>query len=270
MGLKPTVEKGALNLLTASLIAALLVALGASAAVAAEGGAGDQAPAVEPAAMQALEAMSAYLRTLDSFSIKAEASADAVRDDGQKIQFDWNLSVDYAKGKGLKVDSVSPFRHLTYFYDYKHLTLFSPDMRYYASTEAQPTIVKTLDEVSARYGIEFPLADLFFWGTERLPANAIKSAVTIGPGRVHGEACRHYAYRQADVDFQLCIADGNHPLPLKLVITTTAQPEQPQYEVRMTWDLKPHLAADEFTFTPPRDALPVTFRPMPAVAAGKP
>jgi len=25
--------------------------------------------------------------------------------------------VNYAKGKGLKVDSVSPFRHLTYFYD---------------------------------------------------------------------------------------------------------------------------------------------------------
>jgi hypothetical protein len=90
-----------------AVAAALLVALGASAAVAAEGGVGDKAPAVEPAAMQALEAMSAYLRTLDTFSIKAEASADAVLDDGQKIQFDRDLSVDYAKGKGLKVDSVS-------------------------------------------------------------------------------------------------------------------------------------------------------------------
>jgi hypothetical protein len=253
-----------------AVAAALLVALGASAAVAAEGGAGYTAPAVEPAAMQALEAMSAYLRTLDSFSIKAEASADAVLDDGQKVQFDRDLRVDYAKGKGLKVDSVSPFRHLTYFYDYKHLTLFSPDLLYYASTEAQPTIAKTLDEVSARYGVELPLADLFFWGTERLPTDSIKSAVTIGPGRVHGDACRHYAYRQADVDFQLCITEGDHPLPLKLVITTTDQPEQPQYEVRMTWDLKPHVAADEFTFTPPRNALPVTFRPMPGVAAAKP
>jgi hypothetical protein len=253
-----------------AVVAALLAALSASAAVAAESGAGGQAPAVEPAAMHALMAMSAYLRTLDSFSIKAEASADAVLDDGQKVQFDWDLRVDYAKGKGLKVDRVSPFRHLTYFYDYKHLTLFSPDLLYYASTKAQPTIAKTLDEVSARYGIEMPLADLFFWGTERLPTDAIKSAMTIGPGRVHGDACRHYAYRQADVDYQLCIAEGDHPLPLKLVITTTDQPEQPQYEVRMTWDLKPHIAPDEFTFKPPRDALPVTFRPMPAVAAGKP
>ena len=247
---------------------ALLAALGASTALAAEGGAGDKAPAVEPAAVQALEAMSAYLRTLDSFSIKAESSADAVLDDGQKVQFDWDLSLDYAKGKGLKVDSVSPARHLTYFYDYKHLTLFSPDLHYYATTEAQPTIVKTLDEVSARYGVELPLADLFYWGTERLPADAITSAQTIGPGRVHGEACRHYAYREADVDFQLCIAEGDKPLPLKLVITTTDQPEQPQYEARMTWDLKPQLTAGEFTFTPPPDALPITFRPMPAVAAG--
>jgi hypothetical protein len=253
-----------------TVAATLLAALGASAAVAASGGAGDQAPAVEPAAIQALESMSAYLRTLDSFSIKAEASADAVLDDGQKVQFDRDLSVDYAKGKGLKVDSVSPFRHLTYFYDYKHLTLFSPDLLYYASTEAQPTIAKTLDEVSARYGVELPLADLFFWGTERLPTNVITSAVTIGPGRVHGDACRHYAYRQANADFQLCIAEGDHPLPLKLVITTTDQPEQPQYEVRMTWDLQPHIAADEFTFTPPRNALPVIFRPMPGVAAAKP
>ncbi len=247
---------------------ALLTALGASAAVAADGGEGNKAPAVEPAAVQALEAMSAYLRTLDTFSIKAETSADAVLDDGQKVQSDRDLTVDYAKGKGLKVDAISPIRHLTYFYDYKHLTLFSPDLRYYASTEAQPTIVKTLDEVSARYGIEMPLADLFYWGTERLPVDAITSAQTIGPGLVHGEKCQHYAYRQSDVDFQLCIAEGEHTLPLKLVITTTDQPEQPQYEARMTWDLHPKLAVGEFTFTPPENALPITFRPMPAVAAG--
>lgn len=249
-----------------AVAAALLAALGASTAVASDSDADKKAPTAEPVAIQALEKMSAYLRTLDSFSIKAEASADAVRDDGQKIQFDWDLNVDYAKGKGLKVDKESPLRRLTYFYDYKKLTLFSPDMLYYASTEAQPTIVKTLDEVSARYGLEMPLADLFYWGTERLPVDTITSAVTIGPGRVRGDPCRHYAYRQSDVDFQLCIAEGDRPLPLKLVITTTDQPEQSQYEARMTWNLKPHFAADEFTFTPPRDALPITFRPMPAAS----
>lgn len=249
---------------------ALLAGLAASTAFAAEGGSNDQAPAVEQAAVQALEAMSAYLRTLDTFSIKAEASADTVLDDGQKVQLDRDLTVDFAKGKGLKVDSASPLSHLTYFYDYKHLTLFSPDLRYYASTEAKPTVVGMLDEVSARYGIEMPLADLFYWGTERLPVDAITSAQTIGPGRVHGEPCRHYIYRQADVDFQLCITEGEHPLPLKLVITTTDQPERPQYEARLTWDLKPHLAADAFTFTPPADALPVTFRPMPAAATDNP
>jgi hypothetical protein len=31
---------------------------------------------------------------------EAEASADAVLDNGQKVQFDRDLSVDYAKGKG--------------------------------------------------------------------------------------------------------------------------------------------------------------------------
>lgn len=249
---------------------ALLAALGASVAVAAESGVGDQAPAVEPAAVKALEAMSGYLRTLDTFSIKAETSADEVLDDGQKVQFDRDLTLDYAKGRGLKVDAVSPLRHLTYFYDYKQLTLFSPDLGYYASTEAQPTIAKTLDEVSARYGIELPLADLFYWGTERLPVDAITSAQTIGPGLVHGDKCVGYAYRQTDVDFQLCIAEGEHPLPLKLVITTTDQPEQPQYEAHMTWDLQPQFADGAFTFTPPEHALPITFRPMPAVAAGNP
>lgn len=248
---------------------ALLAALGVNAAAAAEGATDDKAPTVNPAAVKALEGMSAYLRTLDAFSIKAESSADMVLDDGQKIQFDRDLTVDYAKGKGLKVDAVSPLTHLTYYFDYKNLTLFSPGLGYYASTEAKPTIAKTLDDVSTRFGIEMPLADLFYWGTERLPADAITSAETIGPGLVHGEACQHYAYRQADVDFQLCITEGEHPVPLKLVITTTDLPEQPQYEARMTWNLEPKLAADAFTFTPPENALPITFRPMPAVAAGK-
>ena len=51
----------------------------------------------------------------------------------------------------------------TLFYNGNRFVLFDHGQRYYASGDAPPTINDLLDDMSERYGVVLPLADLFRW-----------------------------------------------------------------------------------------------------------
>ena len=222
--------------------------------------------AVDPIAVEALGAMSAYLRSLQHFTIDADISKDEVIAGNGKLQFDHVLKVYYVKGEGLRMDSSSPRRHLEYFYNHKQFTLFTPRKQFYVTVDAPPTIAATMDAIEDKYDLSLPLSDIFYWGTAESPTDAIEAAFVVGTGTVRGQDCRHYAYRQADVDWQLCITEGDQPLPLKLVITTTDLAIQPQYVATMKWDLEPTIEAGiesgSFTFVPPEGASKINFNPV--------
>jgi len=241
---------------------ALAAALVGGSAAATETEAAATIPPVDPAAVNALEAMSSYLRSLPRYTIEADISKDKVIAGNGKLQFDHVLKIGYIKGKGMSMDSSSPQRHMQYFYNHKQFTLYTPRANFYSTVDAPATIPATLAAMENKFGVKLPLSDIFLWGTEAAPTDAIEAAFLVGTGRVNGRDCQHYAFRQAEVDWQLCIADGDAPLPLKLVITTTAIDIQPEYIATMTWDLKPDIEADSFTFVPPAGAAPITFQPV--------
>jgi len=211
----------------------------------------DAATAVDSAAIEALGAMSRYLRSLSQYAIDADITKDQVIDGNGKLQFDHELKILFARGKGLSIDSVSAQRQRQYFYNHQQITLYTPGKKVYTSVDAPATVGAAMALVEEKYGLTMPLSDIFYWGTDKLPTDDIEAAFFVGPGRVRGQDCRHYAYRQADIDWQLCIAAGDQPLPLKLVITTTDVAIQPQYSATLHWNLNPTIAADSFTFTPP-------------------
>jgi hypothetical protein len=222
----------------------------------------DATTAVDPAAIEAIGAMSRYLRSLSQYAIDADITKDQVIDGNGKLQFDHELKILFARGKGLSIDSMSAQRHLQYVYDHKQVTLYTPDKKVYVDIAAPAKIGAAMALVEEKYGLTMPLSDIFYWGTDKLPTAGIEAAFFVGPGRVRGQDCRHYAYRQADIDWQLCIANGDQPLPLKLVITTTDVDIQPQYSATLQWQLNPVISADSFSFTPPPDATKISIQPI--------
>ncbi len=217
-------------------------------------------PAIEQEAVDALEKMGQYLRSLNAFTIQADTAKDEVLEDGRKLQFDRQLDIAVSRKDGLRVRAHSGLRNRNFYYDGSTFTLYSPDTHYYASFPAPATIRETVDAAEIKYGITLPLADIFYWGTERAPVSDIQKAIVVGLGRVRGVDCTHYAYSAADVDWQLCIQPGDKPLPVKLVITTTAEPEQPQYAAVMQWELTPVFKEGTFTFVPPPEAAKISFQ----------
>jgi hypothetical protein len=213
--------------------------------------------------------MGAELRALKAFALRSETTTDEVLDNGQKVQFGGTVDFRVRRPNGLRVEVLSDRKQRQFFYNGKTLTLYGPTNGYYASIAAPPTIGELLQVLDQKYGLQFPLTDLFLWGTDKDGLDDIKSAIYIGPSRIGGVGCDHYVFRQADVDWQIWIERGKTPLPRKLVITTTSEPAQPQYVAVLKWDLAPKLDDKMFTFVPPKGAQRIELATTAALAAEK-
>lgn len=217
--------------------------------------------AIQPEAMAALTEMGNYLNSHKSFRVLSEMSMDEVLLTGQKILVtgttDYLTQLPHQLRISSKIEELG--RDNEYFFDGKTFTIYSKIDKFYASFDAPGTIGELLDIAQERYDVDIPLRDLFYWGTEKEKAEDIQAAEYIDNSRVNGTPCKHYAFRQEEVDWQIWIEDDSTPLPRKLVITSKLENGQPQYITTLTWDLAPKLADSLFVFTPPEDAHKIEF-----------
>jgi hypothetical protein len=206
---------------------------------------------VEPDAVQALTRMTAYLGTLNAFDIKAETSMDLIMTDGQKLKLDGANHYTVRRPDGFVIEVATPLKVRRLIYDGKSLTLLAPELGVYATVAAPATIRETMDEAGERYGLVVPLADLFRWmDPNQKDREPLLGAMLVGPSKVGGVDCDHYAYREEEVDWQIWIEKGARPIPRKIVIIDRLDPTRPQFEARLDWDLAPKLTNDTFAFRP--------------------
>jgi hypothetical protein len=217
-------------------------------------------PAVDPDAIAALNRMGAFLRAQTSMRITAEMSTDDVLDSGQKVQYAGTAELDVQRPDRLRANIVTDQKNEQLFYDGKIFTIFQPALGYYGQFNAPPTLKDLVDVAEQRYGIDMPLADLFRWGSAESRTGEIRSATKVGVSTVKGAKCDHYAFREADVDWEICIQQGSQPLPLKLVITTSTEPTQPQHVAVMSWQLSPAFDPRIFQFAAPPNAHRIDFQ----------
>jgi hypothetical protein len=215
---------------------------------------------VDPAAIQALKDMGAYLQSLKRFSVATDLTGERVLADGQKLQHSAAADLDVAAPDRLRARMASARSQREIYYDGKTVTLYTPAQKYYSSVAFSEPLRGLVARLEERYGVEVPLADLFTWGTPAAPIDKIESAMNAGQDLVNGNVCDHYAFRQGNIDWQLWIAAGDKPLPCKLVITNRGDEARPQSVSLMTWNLKPAFKDAAFTFTPPKGSTAVELR----------
>src|SRR5580698_3534448 len=151
---------------------------------------------IAPGAMEALNKMGAYLRTLSSFQVWADVTTDNVLEDGETIQFSSKADLVAARPNRMRVEVTDDDGHRFFFFDGKNFTIFGQVVNYYATVPAPPTIAQLSDDLSDKYGIELPLTDLFQWGSNDANIKKITAAVDIGPSAAEGVTCEQYAFRQ--------------------------------------------------------------------------
>ena len=204
-------------------------------------------------ALNALEGMSNYLRTLKAFQVRSDTTRDEVLMDGQNVLVAGTVDMIVDRPNRLRAEVTNDKQHRMYFSDGKTFSVWGRRVNYYATIPSPPTLRELADKLSDQYDLELPLADLFYWGDRKSTAD-IKGAIDVGPSSVDGVTCEHYAFRQDGADWQVWIQQGDFPLPRKLVITTTTDPARPRFTSVMSWNLAPSFNDAAFTFDPPKDA----------------
>lgn len=214
---------------------------------------------IDPDALAALEKMGAYLRTLKSFGVHAVITTEDVADDGEKAQLSSTADLVAERPNRMRVEIVDQRQPRTLFYDGKTFTMWAPRVKFYASLAAPPTIIQLVDTLDDQYDVEVPFVDLFRWGTPESNVADITEATDLGPVAINGVTTTQYAFRQKGLDWQVWIQNGDFPLPLKLVLTTTSDEARPQHTAVYTWNLAPSYNDKAFVFDPPPDAKKITF-----------
>jgi hypothetical protein len=210
---------------------------------------------VEPEAVAALKRMSAYLSTLTAFEVQADTTRELVTANGQKLQVGGVTRYTVRRPNGFQIDVATDYKQRRFYYDGKQFTVYAPQLGYYATAPAPPTILQTLDEIEAKFGISVPLVDLFRWNDPASgPESDLRSGFLVGAATIDGAATDHYAFRENDRDWEIWIQQGAQPLPRKIAIVDLSDEARPTYVARLNWNVSPTIAADAFAFKPGPDA----------------
>jgi len=220
-------------------------------------------------AIDNVTSMGKYLRGLKTFAVHSDINKDEVLMNGQKLQFAGTADYLVQTPNRLRLEVKNDRRHRMYTYNGKTLTQYAPRIGYYATVDLTGTLGEVVRQAKEKYDLDFPLADLFLWGTDMADTKDIKEAAFIGVEHIGGHDCDHFAFRQEGVDWQIWIRQGNQPLPLKLVITTTDDPSQPQHVAVLKWNLSPKLDNKDFLFTPPEGSKKIEMAPSDPAAGNK-
>jgi hypothetical protein len=217
---------------------------------------------IEPKAISALQGMSTFLRSLKTFDVSATSSTDQQIDNGQIVQFSHRSDLLVKIPDKLRLEITDGLSSRSVIYNGKAFTLYDGRSNYYTTQPAPPTIDQFVTQLEESYGTQLPLADLFKWKGSPDQLAALQSGIYIGSENVAGEICEHYAFRQADIDWQIWVRAGTEPYPCQTVIIRRDDSERPRHTINYAWQKTLTDDPSRFDFAIPPGARPVPIRDM--------
>jgi hypothetical protein len=205
--------------------------------------------------------MAELLAKTQAFSVTITAGYDVVQDSGQKIEFGEVRQVVIDRPDRLRIQSeFSNGGKLTIYFDGKALIVFSPKENVFAKLERQGSVDGMLRYVVQDLQTPIPLAMLFLQSIKEELEKRITEVDYVELTNIAGKPTDHLAVRTGDTDFQVWLAQGEQPLPLRVVITYKQAAGQPQFSANLgDWNLAPKIEDAAFAFSPPSGAEAVPF-----------
>jgi outer membrane lipoprotein-sorting protein len=113
---------------------------------------------ITPEAKAVLDRMSAAMKDLQAYTIKAHGTRDEVIDHGYKLQHNETASLSVQRPNKMRAEVTGDLRNREFVYDGKTIVVHSPDDNAYASTPATDTLGTLIGELLDS-GVELPLID---------------------------------------------------------------------------------------------------------------
>ncbi len=215
----------------------------------------------QPDANAILMESARFLAATDRFSVSLRSGYDVLQASGQKIEFNERRKLVVDRPERLRVEvEQSDGNHQLVLFDGKAIAVVSTPQNVYAQ-EAKPG---TIDDAVAYFlrdlRMRLPLAMLL---VNRLPDELdrrVQAVDYVEETGVLGAPAHHLAARTDTVDFQIWVAAGKQPLPLRVVLTYKTAEGTPQFWAEFAdWNLAPQVSDATFAFTAPQGARKIAF-----------
>jgi hypothetical protein len=226
----------------------------------------DNAPAATAAEQDAesktiLMTMANFLAKAPAFSLTIRSAYDAIQADGQRIEFGERRRILLRRPDRLRVEvERSDGDEGLVLFDGKGITAFKADDNVYARVEKPGSVDAAMVYLVRDLQMTLPLARMFRTDFPQEMEEQITAISYVEEDVLFDVPTDHLAVRSAEIDLQIWIAQGEQPLPRRVVLTYKNAPGQPQFRADLfDWDLSPEATADSFTFTPPAGAEQIPF-----------
>jgi len=215
----------------------------------------------QPDATALLKSMADYLASLEFFRCTTTNGYETVQPNGQKVEFGETREIFLARPNRLRVEEVASdgFSDVTLF-DGRQITVVSAGFNVYAQAPQPPSLEDALVYFVRDLRMRAPLALLLSTHVRTDLLEMAKNVEYVERTSVGRKDAHHIAAQSESVDFEFWIADGNKPLPLRVVITYKTAPGQPRFwSDTSNWQTNRKLADKRFQVELPEGARQIPF-----------
>jgi hypothetical protein len=217
----------------------------------------------EEQAKGVMKRMADYLSQAKGFSVTVDTGFDTVQEFGQKIEFGETRKIVLSRPDRLRVEATKRDGSKSELvFDGKEIAIYFAKENVYA-TEAKPgTVDQAVDYFTNDLDMRLPLAEMLSSKLSQELSDKVIEAAYVEKSFIAGVPCDHVAFRGDEADLQLWVAQGDKPLPQRIVITYTQIDGRPQFWAQLSkWNLAPELPTSLFAFKAPAGATKITFAP---------
>lgn len=215
----------------------------------------------EPDAKAILQKMAQQLAQAPGFSVTIRSDYDAVQADGQSIAFGNRHQVSLQRPAHLRIDATRSDgdQDMTLF-DGKTLTAYKSQDNVYAHVEKPGTVDELVVYMVRDLQMTVPLARMLLTSLPQDLDKMVQSASYVEKDVLMDVPADHIVASTSDIDMQVWIAQGEKPLPRKVIITYKHARGQPQFRAELSdWNLAPAFKPEQFLWSPPPGAELITF-----------
>lgn len=211
-------------------------------------------------ALKVLKKMTDYLGGLENFSMHTENSFEDVLDSGQKIQYDFASSVVIQRPDKLRAERMDGDVSQLLVYDGETLSVYEGSKGFFAVISAPDNLDDALSFSRDALDLVPPAGDMVYTNAYELLTAGVTSGFVVGKAVIGGVSCTQLAFTTPVVDWQVWVADGGKPLPVKYVLTTRDDPAQPQFIALISnWNTDPMIPDGLFDLKVPATATEIEF-----------
>lgn len=221
-----------------------------------------EAPAssVDANALQALQQMSSFLSKSKAFIYHTRTISEVPAKNGQMLTLVSKAVVTMARPNKLHIHATGEAPHFDFYYDGAVAVAYGPANQVYSTIKAPPTLDAMLPALEQQTGIRFATAGLLYSNPYAMFSKGLTSGMIVGASVINGVACQHLAFKSKGVNWEIWIATGARPFPLRIAFTYTGQPNRPHTLVEFTeWDMYPWIGGRQFGFHAPAGSKEVPF-----------